>query len=39
MLPMVRKIEKTMILGPTEKVDGSRFFGPHFDENDQKVTL
>jgi hypothetical protein len=21
------------------KVDGSRFFGPHFDEIDQKVTL
>jgi hypothetical protein len=38
MLPMVRKIEKTMILGPTEKVDGSWFFDPHFDKIDRKVT-
>jgi hypothetical protein len=27
---MVRKLIKTIILGPTEKVDGSRFFGPNF---------
>jgi hypothetical protein len=30
------KLSKNDILWPTEKVDGSRFFGSKFDKNDQK---
>jgi hypothetical protein len=31
------KLSKSEILWPTEKVDGSRFFGPNFEKKCQKV--